>query len=178
MDLTGLVIIVFIIAAVAGTITSVVLYYVRKEEKIRCYQAAANIVKEKYLRQSLKNPNFHVGDTSSIYDVRMMAYIKNISSKQKKGYVFDVGDGVSFGRKGNCNILLNESTVSGMHCMLFLDHDRVYLSDSSANGTELKRGLSRVNVHSCVYEVLSGDKIIVGSTVFRVTLFHFDGRVM
>ena len=103
MDWTGIVVVIFIAAVVVMTIIIVIVFYNRREEKIRCYQAAANIVKEKYLREQLTNPIAKTRDVSSFYDIRMMVLVKNISMKPQKGYIFDAADGVSFGRKSNNN---------------------------------------------------------------------------
>ena len=178
MNWTNIVILIFIIAAVAGTIISVIVIYVKNDEKTRCYRAAANIVKEKYLQSSLLNPAQNYTEKEAIYSIRKMVYIKNLTSKPKKGYVYDLMDQVTFGRKTGCNVLLNETVVSGEHCRLFLDNDHVYLNDTSLNGTLLKRGINQLSVCQNTCEVLSGDKLTIGSSVFRITIFVFDGRIM
>ena len=109
----------------------------------------------------------------------MMIFIKNLSSKPKKGYVFDAADGVKFGRKNSNNIILSEAIVSGDHCRIFSDiNGRVYINDYSANGTMLKRGFSCVSVKSATFELMNGDIIIVGSAKFRIMLFWFDGKTV
>ena len=178
MDWKGIVIVVFVIFSVVGTIVSVILGYTKKEEKLRCYRAAENIIKEKYLSKSLMNPNIENVDISEIYNTRMMVYIKNISVKPKRGYVFDVSDMVRIGRKNDCNIILNDSTVSSEHCIIYNMDNNVCLQDKSLNGTLLKRGIYRLRIvdNTCVLE--DGDTLVIGSTEFKIRLFVYDGRNM
>ena len=178
MNLKVLIIIILIVLAVAATIVSVVYICNKKAENKKCQRAASHILKEKYLYESIINPWLENGDISKIYTVRMMVYVKNISVKPKDGFVFDVSDKVSFGRKHGCNVILNEATVSGEHCVIFMKDNAAYITDKSANGTILKRGLYRVELNNSTYELSNRDIIIVGSTSFKLVFFWFDGRLL
>ncbi len=178
MSLKVLLIIILVVLAIVAAIISVVFIFIKRSERAKCYRAAAHILHEEYLRASLMNSQLQECDMSKIYAVRMMVYVKNISSKPKKGYVFDVGDNVLFGRKESCNVIMNEVIVSGEHCVIFMQNDVVYLTDMSANGTILKRGLHSIKLNSCTCEVFSGDVIIVGRTSFKLVFFKFDGRLV
>ena len=122
------------------------------------------------------NPRLQDCDIAKIYDVRTMAYIKNVSSKPKKGYIFDVSDRIVFGREENCNVILNEAIISGEHCVIYMKDNKIYITDKSTNGTILKRGLRYIEMRGSTYELFSNDMIILGSTCFRLTFFQFDGR--
>ena len=178
MGWTEIVLIIFIVLAVVSTVVSVIVTYAKKEEKRCYYHSAATIVKEKYLNEALMNPHLPENAGAACYGMHIMAYIKNISIKPKKGFVFDVGDGIKIGRNPDSNILLGEATVSGKHCYIYVSGSSVYLRDMSANGTYIKRGFISVLVNNGITELRSGDVLIIGTTKFRITIFNYDTRLM
>ncbi len=178
MGLTEIILIIFIILAVVSTVVSVIVTYAKKEEKRCYYHSAATIVKEKYLNEALLNPHLPDNAGFSCYGLHIMAYIKNISIKPKKGFVFDIGDGIKIGRNPDSNILLGEATVSGKHCYIYVSGSNVCLRDMSVNGTYIKRGLFSVLLNNGITELKSGDVLKIGTTKFRITIFNYDTRLM
>ena len=110
--------------------------------------------------------------------MKIMIYIKTLNRKQKAQFVFDPEKGVNIGRDSEKNnIFINEASVSMNHCKIFSDNMKVYICDlNSSNGTILKRGLFGNYLleggNSC--ELMSGDRVCIGSNVFKITLFYYD----
>ena len=70
------------------------------------------------------------------------------------------------GRDPECELQLNHSTISSLHCELSLSVDGVYLHDcNSTNGTFLNG--TRLVAHR-PYPVKDGDEIRLGQMVLRV----------
>lgn len=176
MDIKAIIIIIFVLLSVAGTIGFIISSYAKKNERIKYYQAAENIIKEKFLKLSLLNPNIQSVRMDDIYNINTMLYIKNMSVKPKKGFVFDVDDKVTIGRNKNNKIILNDITVSGTHCTIFRYEGIIYLQDNSLNGTTVKRGLLKSVFVDEICQLEDGDELIVGNTIFKLKLFEYDGR--
>ena len=121
-----------------------------KSEKDKYYTAAGNIIKEEYLNYCLTNDMNSDNKTDAPNGQKIMIYIKTLNRKQKAQFVFDPEKGVNM---------------------------KVYICDlNSSNGTILKRGLFGNYLleggSSC--ELMSGDRVCIGSNVFKITLFYYD----
>lgn len=151
-------------------ISMVIIYYMHKQEVLRYYHAAYKMVKEEYLDISLRNQGGHIANQP----LKKMIYLKNLKGN-KDGFVFDPEKGISIGRskEGN-NLCVRDAGVSGHHCRIYMYSGALFLEDMrSANGTIIKRGLSKIQViQACC--VFSGDKIFIGDQVFKLTVFDFN----
>ena len=165
-----------VIAAISLAAVGVAVYVVhsgKKAEKQKYYDAAYKVLKEECLDLAIRNQNERMRA-----EQKLMLYLKWKDS-EKQGYVFDPEKPVRIGRSPEQNdICIREGTVSSQHCVLFLYQGGLYLQDlNSRNGTLLKQGFSRHLVNG-TEQVFSGDRIIVGSMTFQVTLFLFDMAYM
>ena len=95
-----------------------------------------------------------------------VAHLKVVEPADKRGTTFDLGDELTVGRAGGCQIALeDDKTVSQLHARVFRRDGRVYVEDlGSTNGTYLnaKQVASAVALHR-------GDRLQVGRTVLEVT---------
>lgn len=161
-------IIVVIGLAVVGVIIYV-LHANKKAERQKYYDAAYKVIKEECLNNAIRNQNEKIQSGQ-----KLMLYLK-WKDNEKQGYVFDPERQVRIGRIPEKNdICIREETVSSQHCVLYLYQGDVFLQDlNSRNGTWLKQGLTKQQVQG-VEPVFSGDKIIVGDLVIKVTIFTFN----
>ena len=96
-----------------------------------------------------------------------VSHLKVVEPTDRRGHVFDLGDELTVGRAGGCQIALeDDKTVSQLHARVFRGSDgRVYVEDlGSTNGTYLnaKKVTGAVALHR-------GDRLQVGRTVLEVT---------
>lgn len=174
--------IIILAAVVVITVSTIVYANKKKEKQQKCLIAAGNIYKEDYLNYSLQNPL----DENMLYpkpvDQKTMVYIKQIHTKEKLEYVFDPAKKIIIGRdQNNCNLFINEASVSKMHCCIFASGFDVYLQDiGSSNGTTVHKGIFNdiFISNNEMIQLESGDVIAIGSVQFRVTLFFYDVTVM
>lgn len=163
---------VLVIAAVCGAAVFVT-RAARQAERQKYYDAAYKILKEECLDNAIRNRNGSMQNTRKI-----MLYLK-WKDTEKHGYVFDPEKAVWIGRDPQTsNICIREGTVSSRHCVLYLYQGTVYLEDlQSGNGTWIRQGFRTRRVQEPC-PVFSGDRIMAGSLVIRVTLFEFDTAYM
>ena len=73
-------------------------------------------------------------------------------------------DTYSIGRIKTCDIVVDDVRVSKRHCLIFLDYSqprlRVFLQDSSSNGTFINCSTTRLSFNEKV-ELKSGDEVFV-----------------
>ncbi|HEX2040734.1 MAG TPA: FHA domain-containing protein [Acidimicrobiales bacterium] len=96
-----------------------------------------------------------------------VARLKVVEPADKRGLAFDVGDELTVGRAGGCQIALeDDKTVSQLHARVFRGAEgRVYVEDlGSTNGTYLnaKKLTGPAALHR-------GDRLQVGRTVLEAT---------
>ena len=149
----------------------------QKIERIKYLAAAGNILREDFLNYSLENPFLNDSSQKEPRGKKMMIYLKSKSDKNSR-FVFDPEKGISLGRdKYNSNIFLNDITVSQNHCLIYSIDDHVFLKDcNSSNGTIVSRGAFQKYTLAAGSEIelMTKDKIIIGSVAFVVTLFYYD----
>lgn len=164
--LIGIIVMIGIAAFGVGTY---VLYANRKAERQKYYDAAYKVIKEECLNNAIRNHNMKIQSGQ-----KLMIYLKWKDS-EKQGYVFDPARPIRIGRNPEkSDICIREETVSSQHCILYMYQGEIFLKDlNSRNGTWLKQGLTKHLVHEA-QPVFSGDKIIVGGLVIKVTIFPFD----
>ena len=91
-----------------------------------------------------------------------------ILSSNFLGITFVINDSiVTIGRSSECDMIINDSSVSKKHCEITLDDSlKYYIEDTDSknstflNGKELKK-----KTH-----IIYGDRIIIGSTILRFFL--------
>lgn len=142
-------------------------------EKKKYYKAAQRILREEYLDGAIKN-----GESRGLYsnEQRVMIALK-VQGNKGMGYVFDPAHEVKIGRNREGNdICLQDLTVSGNHCKIFLNQGQVYIKDlKSSNGTRIKNGLRSSKILYGESGVLhNGSRIWVGSHCFLLTIFCCD----
>lgn len=179
-------IILFLVLVSVALITLIIIAIVRsnkaKEERQKYIMAAGNIFKEDYLNYTLQNPF----DNNEIYlkpqDQKTMVYIKSMNKNNRQQYVFDPNKKIIFGRdQQECNLLINEASVSKKHCCIFSKGFDVFLADlNSSNGTVVHKGLfnNLLIDNGSMVKLESGDEIIIGSNKFKIILFYYDVTVM
>lgn len=153
----------------------------RNAEIQKYYSAAANIVKEDLLDYSIKNNIVNGSNQPTV--ARLMLYLKTVNGKNRYSYVFDPAKIIRVGRKkinDKNTICLNDIKVSHEHCIIYTDGYRVYLQDmNSLNGTVVKRGFKKYLLNNGeVMEIVSKDKLYIGSVIFQVTIFYYDSLTM
>lgn len=141
----------------------------RKAERQKYYDAAYKVIKEGCLNNAIRNQNEKIQNGQ-----KLMLYLKWKDS-ERQGYVFDPEKPIRIGRTPGMNdICIREETVSSEHCILFLYQGDIFLQDlNSRNGTWIRKGL-RKHLAEGAEPVVSGDRIMVGSLVIRITIFTFD----
>ena len=103
----------------------------RKKEVEKYYHAAKRMIQEEYLNCCISNPANR--SLTPVKLSRTMICIKPMR-KNEEGYVFDPERSVLIGRdKERCDICLQDVTVSGQHCELFLYEGEIYLQDLNSD---------------------------------------------
>lgn len=169
-----LLLVIAAIICVAAGIWIAVRQNIQKQEAHRYYEAAKRIIQEDCLNYSIKNP---ANNCEKLPRMQKLMIGLRVEKAKGKGYVFDPEKGVFIGReKGPNEICLQEITVSGQHCWIYLQDNKIYLEDlHSSNGTFLKRRFQGLlPLYGTAKEIQSRDKILVGSTCFRLTVFYCD----
>lgn len=174
-----IIIILLCAVALAAGIAIFVMSCRRHEERVQYYSAAKALVQSDILEYEIQNHETH--GIAAPKSRRILLYLR-VASKQAKKYVLDPQKGITFGRDTKtCDVLLNEAIVSEHHCRIQEKNGQVWLTDlGSSNGTILRKGLfHKVRLGSGQsVRVSSGDRLIVGSAVFDLTLFLFDNATM
>ncbi|MDQ3758176.1 MAG: FHA domain-containing protein [Actinomycetota bacterium] len=95
-----------------------------------------------------------------------LAHLKVVEPAEMRGRLFDLGDELTVGRAGGCQIALeDDKTVSQLHARVFRRDGRVYVEDlGSTNGTYLNA--KKVTAPAALQR---GDRLQVGRTVLEVT---------
>lgn len=143
-------------------------------ETQKCYEAARRIIQEEHLNYAIKNPLNSHGARPQMQKIMICLKTENA---RKNSYVFDPEKGIHIGRdSGKNEICLQDVTVSGEHCRIFLYQNQIYLQDcNAANGTFLKKGTRRpCALHGNAEMLRNKDRIYVGNTVFRTIIFYCD----
>ena len=170
MELVVILILITVLT-LAGIIMLYFLIRSKKNERLKCLSAAESILKEEYLEEVLQNDRQL--DCSEMSNKKMV-YIKSCG-KPKTKVVFDPKKRILFGRGSQCNIYINDNTVSEKHCVIYTQGSLVYLQGcSSKNGTFLTRGFSKFYITGTERVCLNTKDILkVGDQKFKVYLFNY-----
>lgn len=95
-----------------------------------------------------------------------VARLKVVEPAAKRGTIYDLGDELTVGRAGGCQIALPDDTfASQLHARVFRRDGRMWLEDlGSTNGTYLN-----AKVVSAPVALRRGDRVQIGRTVLEVT---------
>lgn len=167
-------VIILILIVVFTLAVIIMLYFLirsKKNERLKCLSAAENILKEEYLEDALQNNlQLNYNEMSN----KKMVYIKSYG-KPKTKVVFDPEKRILFGRGSQCNIYINDNTVSEKHCIIYTQGSLVYLQGcNSKNGTFLIRGFSKFYITGTERVSLNTEDILkVGDQKFKIYLFDY-----
>jgi hypothetical protein len=90
--------------------------------------------------------------------------LKVIEPAETKGQVYDLGDELTVGRAGGCQITLDDTYVSQLHARVFRRDGQLYVEDlGSTNGSYLNRKKLTAPV-----AIRKGDRLQIGKTVMEL----------
>lgn len=93
----------------------------------------------------------------------MKVALKFKSNGKTVEHHLNVGEMISIGRSGKCELQLDDDKISGRHCRFYLRNDRLEITDlDSKNGTYL----NGIKVEKS--EVFLGDEIKIGNTIISL----------
>lgn len=92
--------------------------------------------------------------------------LKVVEPPERRGTLYELGDELTVGRAGGCQIALTDDTyASQLHARIFRKDGRVWLEDlGSTNGTYLN-----AKAVSAPVALRRGDRLQIGRTVLEVT---------
>ena len=90
--------------------------------------------------------------------------LKVIEPAETKGQTYDLGEELTVGRAGGCQITLDDTYVSQLHARVFRRDGQLYLEDlGSTNGTFLNRKKVTAPI-----AIRKGDRLQIGKTVMEL----------
>lgn len=107
--------------------------------------------------------------TRRLFDSPLKAYILELYDlkKPENRYRVRVSNSIKIGRKHECDICIDNATLSGVHCEIGLRNGKMYIRDlNSTNGTYLNGNLNS----GAEEELISGSILSLGAVKLRVEL--------
>ncbi|MDQ2825693.1 MAG: FHA domain-containing protein [Actinomycetota bacterium] len=90
--------------------------------------------------------------------------LKVIEPPETKGQIYELGDELTVGRAGGCQITLDDTYVSQLHARVFRREGQLYVEDlGSTNGSYLNRKKLTAPV-----AIRKGDRLQIGKTVMEL----------
>ncbi|MDQ3895873.1 MAG: FHA domain-containing protein [Actinomycetota bacterium] len=90
--------------------------------------------------------------------------LRVIEPADRKGQTFDLGEELTVGRAGGCQITLDDTYVSQLHARVFRRDGQLYVEDlGSTNGTYLNRKKVTAPI-----AIRRGDRLQIGKTVMEL----------
>ncbi len=90
--------------------------------------------------------------------------LKVIEPTETKGQIYELGDELTVGRAGGCQITLDDTYVSQLHARVFRRDGQLYVEDlGSTNGSYLNRAKLTAPV-----AIRKGDRLQIGKTVMEL----------
>ena len=90
--------------------------------------------------------------------------LRVIEPAETKGQTYDLGDELTVGRAGGCQITLEDTYVSQLHARVFRREGQLYVEDlGSTNGTYLNRKKVTAPI-----AIRKGDRLQIGKTVMEL----------
>lgn len=90
--------------------------------------------------------------------------LKVIEPAEHRGHTYDLGDELTVGRAGGCQVILDDTYVSQLHARVFRRDGQLYVEDlGSTNGTYVNRKKVTAPI-----SIRKGDRVQVGKTVMEL----------
>jgi hypothetical protein len=90
--------------------------------------------------------------------------LRVIEPADRKGQTYDLGEELTVGRAGGCQITLDDTYVSQLHARVFRRDGQMYVEDlGSTNGTFLNRKKVTAPI-----AIRKGDRLQIGKTVMEL----------
>jgi hypothetical protein len=90
--------------------------------------------------------------------------LKVIEPAETKGQTYELGEELTVGRAGGCQITLDDTYVSQLHARVFRREGQLYVEDlGSTNGTYLNRKKVTAPI-----AIRKGDRLQIGKTVMEL----------
>jgi hypothetical protein len=91
--------------------------------------------------------------------------LKVLEPVERRGHVYELGDELTVGRAGGCQVTLDDNYVSQLHARVFRREGQLYVEDlGSTNGTYVNRRKVTAPI-----AIRKGDRVQVGKTVMEVS---------
>ncbi len=91
--------------------------------------------------------------------------LRVVEPAERRGSTYELGEELTLGRAGGCQVTIDDSYVSQLHARLFLREGQYYVEDlGSTNGTYLNRRKVTAPI-----AIRKGDRLQVGKTVLELT---------
>jgi hypothetical protein len=90
--------------------------------------------------------------------------LRVIEPADRKGQIYELGEELTVGRAGGCQITLDDTYVSQLHARVFRRDGQLYVEDlGSTNGTYLNRKKVTAPI-----AIRKGDRLQIGKTVMEL----------
>lgn len=90
--------------------------------------------------------------------------LKIVEPEETRGRTYELGDELTVGRAGGCQVILDDTYVSQLHARVFRREGSLYVEDlGSTNGTYVNRRKVTAPI-----AIRRGDRVQVGKTVMEV----------
>lgn len=91
--------------------------------------------------------------------------LKVVEPVEQRGLVYDLGEELTVGRAGGCQVTLEDNYVSQLHARVFRREGQLYVEDlGSTNGTYVNRKKVTTPI-----AIRRGDRVQIGKTVMEVS---------
>lgn len=91
--------------------------------------------------------------------------LRVVEPPEQRGQTYELGDELTMGRAGGCQVTIDDTYVSQLHARLFRREGQYYVEDlGSTNGTYLNRAKVTAPII-----IRRGDRLQVGKTVLELT---------
>ena len=91
--------------------------------------------------------------------------LRVVEPAERRGSTYELGEELTLGRAGGCQVTIDDTYVSQLHARLFLREGQYYVEDlGSTNGTYLNRRKVTAPI-----AIRKGDRLQVGKTVLELT---------
>ena len=91
--------------------------------------------------------------------------LRVVEPPERRGQTYDLGDELTMGRAGGCQVTIDDTYVSQLHARLFRREGQYYVEDlGSTNGTYVNRRKVTAPI-----AIRKGDRLQVGKTVLELT---------
>ncbi|MFR5633993.1 MAG: FHA domain-containing protein [Monoglobales bacterium] len=107
--------------------------------------------------------------TRRLFDSPLKSYVLELQDLKVPGnkYRVNVSNSIKIGRKHECDICIENATLSGHHCEIYLRNGKMYIRDlNSTNGTYLNGNLNSGTEE----ELTSGSILSLGAVKLKVEL--------